>query len=161
MDETVEIIHLFRDRWVVGFYRPSGALYADGAKRLRSWALLSARARSTLHGQAKMKLARLRMAGFLPVHRYVINEPDDRIVQDWRWSRWKTQHTSDDAAFRELDAESEAVRIAARKDLADEGRARDSLNYVKQSNFGYAVSSIAKPQHVRSGFVRHSTGSGV
>lgn len=157
LDPNVEVIHLFRDRWVVGFYRPNWKNYQHGARMVRNWSRLSERAKNTASAAIRYRLGLLRMAGFVPMQGglYRMTELDDRVVKDFADSQWYMLHAHDPLDQMDaMDAENERKRRAL---LQDELRAKNVLDYSRTSNFGRATpsvqSSITPP--LPSGRTRH------
>ena len=160
LDPTATCIYLGWNRWYVGRVRPTNESVRIAQRMLGTYWRMSAKARATRRGVQRYRFALACAQGFRPVAEYTLPDLDGRIIQDFAVSQAKMLRQRTDL-MDDLDRATAEEQAARQAELRSESRARDSINYLKQSNFGYAVSSIAKPQHVRSGFVRHSTGSGV
>jgi hypothetical protein len=104
----------------------------------------------------RYRFAQACQQGFRPVTEYRLWDLDGRVVEEFRVSQFQMNHApADHDITAEYEAAAEADRVKNRAELGDIGRATDSLNYMKQSNFGYAVSSVAKEAPVPSGRTRH------
>lgn len=143
------VVHLRQNLWQYGFYRPSEALYHDGARKFARWQYLP-------RARIKAKAALIRMAGVVPSTVFTFDELDGRIVHAVSQHRWALHHTTDAELFASIDRADALRAERARLDMADVGRGRDAYSTAFHSNFGYAVSSVAKPDTVKAGRVRHA-----
>lgn len=155
MDTTAEVIHLGGSTWCVGRVRPTRDSTRIASRMLATYWAMGAPARNSLRGKQRYRLALAGLQGFRPVAQYTLREIDDRVVEDFRVSQWRMRHPTGDL----LDTwEQEAAQEAIERQslLGDEHRAREAVNYVTQSNFGAAVSSVqsSKPAPVPSGRTR-------
>lgn len=157
MDETAEVVYLGRGRWIVGKVRPNALVRQQAIRMLDKYTTeLSNGARLSERGKEKVRFALLALQGFRPVAEYRMREPDDRVVQDFERSRWLWLHESENETWRQMDAAQEQKALEARKQLGDEGLAREALNTAFKLNFGRAsVKPASTP--VPSGRVRHVT----
>lgn len=148
------LVHLRQNLWQYGFYRPSEALYHDGAKKYARWHQVP---KATM----KAKHALIRMAGVVPSEIFTFDELDGRIVNAVARSRWSLHHTSDNELFQQIDTADADKKAAHEAEMRDVGRGRDAFSTAFHSNFGYAVKSVAKPDTVKAGRVRHAIPSTV
>lgn len=157
LDRTAELLYLGFGRWSVGRVRPTDESVRIAQRMLRTYWGMKDSARATRRGVQRYRFAEACRQGFRPVAEYTMREPDDRIVKDFQASQYRMLHQRTDLLdeFERSAAEEQAAR---RKDMRDPDRARDSLNYIRQSNFGRAVSSVGpQVQPERSGWTRHTT----
>lgn len=156
LDPTCEVVYLGPRQWLVGRVRPNRAARRIAERMMESvTSTLSVSAANATARRARVALAMLGLQGFRPVAEYRLNDLDGRVVNEFRESQWRMQHTSDTELERAWDAEQEAKKAAADAERRDQHRAADAYRTAFTSNFGYGVSSIAKPDRVRSGFTRH------
>lgn len=156
LDPTAEIVYLGFGRWSIGRVRPTNESVRIATRMIRTYWSMKDAARASRRGVQRYRFAEACRQGFRPVAEYTMREPDDRIVKEFQASQYRMLNQRTDLLdeFEQVEAEARAER---QKDLRDEGRARETLNYVKQSNFGRAVSSVApQVQPERSGWTRHS-----
>jgi len=117
---------------------------------------MGAKARGTKRSIQRYRFALACAQGFRPVAEYTLGELDGRVVQDFQIGQYLMLHQRSDL-LDDLERAEADERAAHRLELASELRAKDTLNYVRQSNFGRAVESVRpQTQPVRSGFTRHS-----
>lgn len=155
LDETAEVVYLGPRHWMVGRVRPNAEVRAIAEAMLRDAStVLGVRAANASSRRARVALALLGLQGFRPVAEYRTNDLDDRVVRDFQVSQWRMRHTSDDQLFREIDQPDEARKEAARAEMQDRHRAGDAYRTAFHSNFGYAVSSVAKPERRSSARTR-------
>lgn len=156
LDPTAEVVYLGPRHWIVGRVRPNQHVRKIAEGMLDDVTrVLSVRAQNTESRRKRVALACLALQGFRPVQEYRLNDLDGRVVKEFQESQWRMLHTSDNQLEREWDAEQEAIRERNRRELGDQYRAADAYKTAFTSNFGYGVSSVAKPDHVKSGRVRH------
>jgi len=157
LDPSVEVIHLGGMSWCVGRVRPTNESVRIAQRMLATYWAMSDRARAHPRSVRRYRLALAALQGFRPIQQYTLRELDDRVVKDFQESAWRMTHTRGDL-LDEWEAASAQEREARRAQFRDEDRAREALNYVQQSNFGYAVPSVAssRPAPIASGRTRHA-----
>lgn len=158
LDPTATCIYLGWNRWYVGRIRPTQDSTRIAQRMLQTYWGMSAKARASRRGIQRYRFALACQQGFRPVAEYTLPDVDGRVVQDFQVSQYRMLTQRSDL-MDDLERATAEDRAAKRAELLDHDRARDLLDYHKQSNFGYAVSSIAKPDHVPSGRIRHTTGA--
>lgn len=155
LDPTAEVVYLGPRQWVVGRVRPNREVRRIAERMLDdATRVLSTKAREASSRRRRVALAVLGLQGFRPVAEYALDDLDGRVVKEFAESQWRMHHTSDAELQHELDAESEQRRAAAHRELTSTERAREAHRTAFTSNFGYGVSSVAKPTPTRSGFTR-------
>lgn len=129
------LVHLRQNLWQYGFYRPSEALYHDGAKKFARWQYVP-------KAQMKAKAALIRMAGVVPSAVFTFDELDGRIVKAVAEARWTLHHTTDAEMFAALDRADEERKRQAEAEMRDRHRGADAYRTAFTSNFGRAVRSV-------------------
>lgn len=150
LDPTAEVLYLGWMEWIVGRVRPTNDATRAAHGLLRHYWAMNAQARASKRGVQRYRFALAAAQGFRPVQRYQLRDLDDRIVTDFSESQWRMQHQTGDL-LDQWERADEAEREQKRALLGDVHAAKDVVDYVRQSNFGYAVSSVAKPTPQRSG----------
>lgn len=155
LDSTAEVIALSGRRWIVGRVRPTRDSIRIARTMLAQYWQMGQQARSSVRGVARYRFALACLQGFRPVAQYDLSDLDSRVVTDFRVSQWRMRHQSGDL-LDQWDREEAQEALERRALLADEHRARETVNYVTRSNFGPAVSSVqsSKPDPVPSGRTR-------
>lgn len=156
IDETATVVHLGGPTWLVGKVRPNAASRQAAITMLDSWsdAVLAGK-RMSATGKARVQFALLALRGFRPVQMYHIagGEPDARIINEFRESRWRWLHTSDNELFQHMDNLQDEQKARNEALLTDEGLARDAWRYAFTRSHAPGVSNTPKDR-VRSGFTR-------
>lgn len=157
LDATAELLYMGDGRWMVGRVRPNVHTHRIATTMLDTFTRnLSQGQQLSPRGKAKARFALLALQGFRPVAEYRMNQPDWRIVEDFRVSQWRMLHEDPDALLDDMEAREQAKKDAARAEIADEYRAKDAHRFLVTSNFGYASPSVAKPApQPKAGRVRH------
>lgn len=150
LDPTAEVLYLGWGAWSVGRVRPTDQSVRIGQRMLRNYWAMGAQARASKRGVQRYRFADAAVQGFRPVQEYTQRELDDRVVKDFQQSQWRMQHQRGDL-LDEWERAEEQERQDRRAMLGDVDAAKDVVNYVRQTNFGYAVSSVAKPTPQRAG----------
>lgn len=150
LDPTAEVLSLGWGQWVMGRVRPTDESVRIATRMLATYWQMEPRARASKRGVQRYRLAHAGRQGFRPMMQYTLRDLDSRIVRDFQRAQWRMQHEREDLfdAMERAGAEEQAQRRAM---LGDLDAAKDVVNYVTHSNFGYAVSSVARPTHTPSG----------
>lgn len=154
LDPTADVIYLGWGRWNVGKVRPTSMSVAIAQRMLATYWAMSAKARNTRRGIQRYRFAEACAQGFRPVAEYTMKDLDGRVVKDFQESQYRMLNARTDL-LDDWERAEQAEREARRLELIDENRARDTIRYVKTSNFGRAVESVRpQTQPARSGFTK-------
>lgn len=108
IDPSLELVHVERDRWMVGSFRP------NELRRRVAGAMLERLRHKKGATIAEYRMARLIMEGFSPIASYTLRDPDGRIVSDVREREWNLRHRAE-AVFQKKLEESEGKPEADQK----------------------------------------------
>lgn len=157
LDPTACIVHLGGARWMVGKVRPNALARVDATHMLDSWTSAVQRSQKKLSpsGRQRVRFAQLALLGVRPVELYTIigGEPDSRIVQDFKESRYRWLHTSDNEMDRAIDSTEKAD--ASRAALTDVNLAKDAWKHAFTLSHTTSVSTTPLIP-ARSGWTRHT-----
>lgn len=158
LDPTAEVICVSGRRWIVGRVRPTRDAMRIATHMLATYWTMTEKARASVRGVQRYRFALAALQGFRPVAQYDLRDLDDRVVNDFAESQWRMRHTRGDL-LEAWDREEEAEKAARRAELGSLDRAKNVVNYVKQSNFGAATPSVqsSRPDVIPSSRTRHVT----
>jgi hypothetical protein len=154
LDPTAEVIYMGDGVWLVGTVRPNTVRRGIAERRLNTFVrAVSGGKRMSKRGIRKARAELLALQGFQPISEWH-GDISGRVIEDFIRSRWLMEHTSDDELFRQMDAETDALKEQARKEMQDEGRARELCRYVNTRSSSDALTPKTTTP-LRSGWTRH------
>ena len=159
LDQQLELIYLGWCKWILGRVRPTDDSVRIANEMLRNYWALPPRARHTIRGIRRYRFAIACLQGFRPIAEYMLTEPDSRIARDFERSRWLLDHATDESVEESFFADQEEKLAESKKEMGDEYRAKQVLDYGLKDTFSYnpRYKGVAAQDwdNVRTGWTRH------
>lgn len=166
IDPNWTMIHLWDDRWVVGYLSGQGEHLAKGRvayenARRAVGALERKRKRlpyrTWLRCHDRLLVAQFKAAGAIGCRVVQSRNPDGAIVEQVRADDFYHRHTTENDFWRHVDALEDQAERERLADLTDRARAHDVWRYAHTLNHMPGLTTRASlPTPVRSGFTRHA-----
>jgi hypothetical protein len=121
---------------------------------------MDARARSTRRSVARYRFSVACIQGFRPIAEYTLRELDSRVLNDFERSRWALNRATDQSVEESFFADQDAKLAESKKEMGDEYRAKQVLDYGLKDTFSYnpRYKGVAAQDwdNSRSGWKRHN-----
>jgi hypothetical protein len=171
LDPKLELVYLGWGKWILGRVNPSDESIRIARELLAQYWTLSARARHTIRSIRRYRFGVACLQGFRPIGEYAPNhpdgaeyrlvDPDGRIARHFERSRWLLEHATDETIEESFFAEQDAKLAESKKEMGDEYRAKQVLDYGLKDTFSYNPRYKGEAardwDNTRSGWKRHST----
>ena len=107
IEPTAELVYLGAGHWLLGSVRPTRVREREGCRAIGRWRQLPEEKRSP----GRLLRAQLIRQGFAPIELYEVNDPDGRIVRDFRRRDWRWRNRADETFERTLDNSDDAMGL--------------------------------------------------
>jgi hypothetical protein len=153
VEPLAELAYVGEGKWWLGRREPNAELSKAGLEKVRVANTVAAVQKMTPEAVRMHRVGKLQQAGLVFIAEYE-GEPDGRIVKDlevmdFLWKLNATQQRWEKA----MDADKNAEKELAMKDMLDEGRAHDAWRYAFTGSFS---ASRVKDSGYRSGRTTHT-----
>lgn len=161
LDPQLELVYLGWCKWILGRVRATDESVRIANEMLRNYWAMPPRARHTIRGIRRYRFAIACLQGFRPIAEYMLNDPDSRIVHDFERSRWLLERATDRTIEESFFADQDAKLDEAKREMGDEYRAKQVLDYGLKDTFSYNPRYKGEAARdwdtTRSGWKRHTT----